>query len=316
MKIKNIKVSVIVCTYNRKEVLKACLHSLLRQSYPQKNLEIIVVDDGSSDGTERMINRFFYSKLLYFKQSNKGPAAARNLGIKKSKGEIIAFIDSDCVADKDWLKFLTFGFKVNDQIAFGGRIRPFLPKTISEKYAELNFDHQALIDGISGEVPHLGTGNAAFPAKALKETGYFDEDFRCGEDVDLSWRLYFSGFRFRYQPKAVIFHRMHQGLLRQAKQSFVYGRAKTALVAKHWVKLQEFGYAYRLTNLAMDDWKKFLELPQRAVKRYRKLPKAYFKNENLFIIRLELLLFDFVNHLSYRLGMIFQANLRHKDTLK
>ena len=118
------KISVIVPTYNRKGLLEKCLTSLFRQSYRGKH-EIIVVDDGSSDGTKNLVKKLQkrHKNLRYFYQKNKGPAAARNLGIRKSRGKIVAFTDDDCVVNKDWLKNIATSFKQFPKVvAVGGSI--------------------------------------------------------------------------------------------------------------------------------------------------------------------------------------------------
>ena len=102
-------VSVVIPTYNRKDMLKECLESLFNQTYPKERYEIIVVNDGSTDGTEEVLNEYAKKAPCAFKwftQQNKGPCVARNLGVKNARGEIICFIDDDCVAEKKWIENL------------------------------------------------------------------------------------------------------------------------------------------------------------------------------------------------------------------
>lgn len=88
-------ISVVIPTYNRKEIVERCLKHLLNQTYPSDRYEIIIIDDGSTDGTRELVIRIAATaptRILYsFFQTNKGPAMARNTGIKKSSGEIILF---------------------------------------------------------------------------------------------------------------------------------------------------------------------------------------------------------------------------------
>ena len=97
------KVSVIIPTYNRADGVREAVESVLRQTEPP--LEIIVVDDGSTDGTAETLKTYGDS-VRYIYQNNSGAAAARNAGIAASRGDIVAFIDSDCVAEKPWLSAL------------------------------------------------------------------------------------------------------------------------------------------------------------------------------------------------------------------
>src|SRR5689334_2868499 len=94
--------SVIVPTYNRVALLAKTLESLFRQEYP--DVEIIVVNDGSSDGTDAYLTDLAsQGRIVYAKHLNSGPSVARHLGMTKAKGDLIAFTDDDCVAPPDWL---------------------------------------------------------------------------------------------------------------------------------------------------------------------------------------------------------------------
>ncbi len=86
-------ISVIIPTYNRKNFLQIAVKSVLAQTY--KNFELIIVDDGSTDETDKLIEKFNDSRIKYIYQKNRGPAKARNTGIKLAKGDYIAFLDSD-----------------------------------------------------------------------------------------------------------------------------------------------------------------------------------------------------------------------------
>jgi len=95
-------VSVIIPTYNRKEILERTLRTYSDQTYPKDKFEVIVIDDGSTDGTEHVVKSLVGGsnyKLRYFRQDNKGPAAARNLGINEAAGEIVLITGDDCIPD-------------------------------------------------------------------------------------------------------------------------------------------------------------------------------------------------------------------------
>lgn len=91
-------VSIIIPTYNKEEYIKKALESVLNQTY--KEIEVIVIDDGSIDNTQEIVKSFNNTRIIYIWQENKGAAAARNTGIKKAQGKYIAFLDSDDL----WLK--------------------------------------------------------------------------------------------------------------------------------------------------------------------------------------------------------------------
>ena len=117
--------SVIIPSFNRICLLRKTVESLLKQSYPQNKYEIIVVDDGSTDETEEIIKKLQNKSscnLKYCFQKNKGPAAARNLGIRYANGEIVAFVDSDCIVSSTWIEEICKGYD-NEKIAgIGGRL--------------------------------------------------------------------------------------------------------------------------------------------------------------------------------------------------
>src|SRR3989339_227825 len=101
-------ISVVIPTYNRSKSLKMCLQSLKKQSF--KDFEVIVVDDGSTDDTKKSFDSISSSRFRYIKKENGGQSSARNLGVKESVGDIIAFTDDDCVVDVNWLKAVKQSF--------------------------------------------------------------------------------------------------------------------------------------------------------------------------------------------------------------
>ena len=101
----SMEASVIIPTHNRREVLKKVLISLFDQTYPRKAYEVIVIDDGSTDKTEAMINELNAPcSLAYLRQEKKGSVAARNYGLSEARGEVIIFIDSDVIVGPDFIE--------------------------------------------------------------------------------------------------------------------------------------------------------------------------------------------------------------------
>jgi glycosyltransferase involved in cell wall biosynthesis len=108
-------ISVIIPTHNRKDLLRRCLAAATSQDYP--DYEVIVVDDGSTDGTGAMVRREFPQVRYIRQERNRGPAAARNRGIKVATGEIIAFTDDDCLLPLDFLSRLADGYRRYPEVA-------------------------------------------------------------------------------------------------------------------------------------------------------------------------------------------------------
>ncbi|HSP87922.1 MAG TPA: glycosyltransferase family A protein, partial [Ignavibacteriaceae bacterium] len=95
------KVSVIVPVYNAEKSLKECINSILEIDYPKEKIELILINNASTDRTEYILNEF-KDKIKIFYEQKRGPAAARNRGLLNASGEVIAFSDSDCVVERDW----------------------------------------------------------------------------------------------------------------------------------------------------------------------------------------------------------------------
>ncbi len=206
------KVSVIVATYNRKDKLPRCLYALENQDYPVKDYEILVVDNGSTDGTYEFLEnrKRGIRNLRVSRQYKRGPAAARNMGIKNAKGEIIFFTDDDVIVPRNWIKALLVVFsKHKDVAAAGGYIEAsdeVLRSNILAKYESYmsrttySRPHSQYIGGF--ETPGISTCNAAYRKSVLDEAGGFDENFPvpAGEDSDLKLRVSLMGYKFVFVP--------------------------------------------------------------------------------------------------------------------
>ncbi len=180
------RVSVIIPTFNRKDFLKEAIDSVLSQTY--KNFELIVVDDGSTDGTGEMISKY-YPQIRYFYQKNKGPSAARNKGIKEAKGEYISFLDSDDLWLKEKLKKQIDFFDKNPEykicytdeiwIRNGKRVNP---KKKHRKYCGWIFERTLPLCIVS-------PSSVIIHRNVFENVGLFDEEFFVCEDYDLWLRI-------------------------------------------------------------------------------------------------------------------------------
>ena len=227
-------VSVVIPTYNRKDMLKECLDSLFNQTYPKDKYEIIVVNDGSTDGTEEVLKEYAKKAPCAFKwltQQNKGSYAARNLGIKNARGEIICFTDDDCIADKRWLEELVRGFTDGGIGGVGGRIIAYNPRKIVEEYDKMNQE-----EAIKGKFypSFLITCNAAYRKDILENCGYFDTYFRSGGDVDMGIRVTWRGHKLKYAPDAIVYHKHRTTFMGFIKQQYAYGTGCSLLGKKYF----------------------------------------------------------------------------------
>ena len=245
-KINHITISVIIPTYNRRHELEKLLHSLNRQTLPSSQFEIIVVDDGSGDGTEEWLMKHldqFKVKILFYTQVHGGPGAARNLGMKKAKGDIFAFIDTDCIAEPKWLEHLIKPFDSEKMGAVGGK------EIINDKDPLLMRCFHYLMTsplttgGLRGKrgrrLAHFypRTFNMAISRKAYQATGGFKKMFHA-EDIELSYRIKQEGFDLDYQDYARVYHRRREQLSKFLKQTFYMGKARITLARLHPASLE------------------------------------------------------------------------------
>jgi len=224
------KVSVVVASYNGSRTLPTCLESLRHLNYP--DYEVILVDDGSKDDTPEIAKRF--PEIRTIRQENKGLSVARNVGIAAAKGEIVAFTDSDCRADEDWLHFLIGDMLRDNFTGMGGH--NFLPPDDSPVAAAVMASpggpaHVLLTDR---EAEHVPGCNMAFYKFALDEIGGFDPIFRkAGDDVDVCWRLLESGYRIGFSHGGFVWHYRRSTIKAYLKQQAGYGEAEAMLARKH-----------------------------------------------------------------------------------
>ena len=246
------RVSVVVCAYNAGRTMDACLESLRTLNYP--DYEVIVVNDGSTDATLAISERHkaVYDadpggpRMVIISQENKGLSVARNVGAHAASGEIVAYTDSDCVPDPDWLAFLVFKFVRSGFVAVGGpNFPPPEPHLVPAAVAVSpgGPTHVLLNDEVAEHIPGC---NMAFTKKALEEIGGFEPVFAAaGDDVDLCWRLQNRGYPIGFSPAATVWHYRRNTVKAYLKQQMGYGKAEALLYFKH---------PYRFNLLGQSRW--------------------------------------------------------------
>ena len=211
-----VSVSVVVPTYNRRDSLLRCVGSI------SHDVQVVVVDDGSTDGTEQALKELGLPNLVYLRQTNKGPASARNLGIKETSGDYVAFTDDDCVPAAGWPWPLLEAISAGDEevAGVGGRVLPLRTGLFAAYYTF----HRILEPPRS--CSYLVTANCLYTRKALEEVGGFDERIRGpgGEDPALSAKVRDKGHRLAYAPTAIVRHDYREGLIDFVRTFYRYGR--------------------------------------------------------------------------------------------
>ncbi len=217
-----IDISVNICTYNRSDMLCDTLNSLMcQQTDGMFSYEIVIVDDGSADETPSLVRELSAHSpipIRYLREQRVGIAAARNRGVMESRGEWIAFIDDDEIAETCWLKELLYEAKRSGAVCVGGPcIAHFLcappdPRMKSilrvfgynKAMATPNSTMRWYEKFVYYDVP--GTGNALIKRDVFREIGLFDATLPCGEDMDCFRRLRKAGFKISNTPRAQIGH--------------------------------------------------------------------------------------------------------------
>lgn len=224
------KVSVVVASYNGGRTLAACLDSLTHINYP--DYEIILVDDGSTDETPKVAAH--YTQVRKIRQQNMGLSIARNVGIAAATGEIVAFTDSDCRVDDDWLYYLVGDLLKTDACGIGGHNFPppedgWIAACVAG--APGGPAHVMLDDRIAEHIPGC---NMAFWKWALDEIEGFDPIFvAAGDDVDVCWRLQQIGQKIAFSHAGFVWHYRRHTVRAYLKQQRGYGIAESLLQNKH-----------------------------------------------------------------------------------
>ncbi|MDX9701936.1 MAG: glycosyltransferase [Candidatus Auribacterota bacterium] len=219
-------VSVVVPAYNSAAMMELCLAALLAQTYPKNMYEIIIVDNKSTDSTADIIKK--YPVIYLLEADRQSPYAARNKGIMHAKGEIVAFTDSDCVADEHWIEKAVERFRDPAVIGVGGRIRGYKPRRYIEIYQEKRrmFNQQATLspERIAKKTAAIATNNAFYRKYILEKVGYFDCTIFGGGDFDLTYRIQAqTDGKLVYADDSVIYHKHASSIRKLWEQYSRYG---------------------------------------------------------------------------------------------
>lgn len=225
-----LQLSIVLPTYNRLERLKQVIAALEVQSFPRDQFEVVVVSDGSIDGTNDYLKSLKTALNLraYF-QPNRGVAAARNLAISHSQAAIILFIDDDVVPAP---QLVSEHWRLHEggceQAVLGPMITPedfaMLPWVRWEQ-AMLVKQYKAMLRGDwEPTARQFYTGNCSLPRRYLELAGGFDEAFRRAEDVELAYRLADLGLQFVFNPAAIGYHYAERSFESWVEIAYSYGR--------------------------------------------------------------------------------------------
>ena len=257
-------VSLVIPIKNAVRTLPACLHAL--DCLNPAPAEVFVIDNGSTDGSLALLQawteraRNFKVRLL--REGKPGAAAARNRGIRASIGDVVAFTDSDCVPESDWLSHLLAPFDEAATGAVAGRIAGIFNRTLCELFCSLYTLQSPQAPMTYREwTPWSGgfpTANLAVRRHLLEQLNGFDECAKIsGEDYDLCARLYEQHMVIVYTPTACVTHHHRTTVTGLMKQAFGFGRGHAYLLQRQhprgfWIELPR--YAVRWQSLPFEGW--------------------------------------------------------------
>jgi glycosyltransferase involved in cell wall biosynthesis len=232
-------VSVVVCAYNEERTLPGCLESLAHCEYP--GLEVIVCDDGSTDGTAAVVERTPFRLL---RLPHGGLSRARNAGLAAATGEIVAYLDADAACHPEWPFHLVRSLDGQNVAATGGPNLPFPTSSLVERAVALSPGGPVEVLVTDDRAEHVPGCNMAFRREELVAIGGFDEAYTAaGDDVDVCWKLLDRGRDIAYAPTAQVRHHRRGTLRGYLRQQRGYGRAERMLSGAHRHRFNRLGQA-------------------------------------------------------------------------
>ncbi|MCB2191294.1 MAG: mycofactocin biosynthesis glycosyltransferase MftF [Deltaproteobacteria bacterium] len=228
-------VSIIIPVRNRPREVNECLRSLAKLDYPASKTEIIVVDDASSDDTPHVISR--YNVKLIRMASQRGASYCRNRGAAAANGEILAFLDSDCLASAGWLSDLVPAFQNQAVAVVGGLVDGYFRNSGLDKYEQVKSSlrvgrrfRRSDTDDKSFYVPSC---NMLVRKREFHKAGGFNQELQVGEDVDLCWRMADAGGLLEYRQAGRVLHKHRTKWASFCGRRFDYGTSEPMLQKLH-----------------------------------------------------------------------------------
>jgi mycofactocin system glycosyltransferase len=240
-------VTVIIPTLDRADDLDHCLDAVAALDYPAERLDVIIVDDASADAKAIADVAERHGARLLVNDKNRGPAHARNRAAAEAEGDILAFVDSDCVLTRSWLRDLTPYFAWDKVGAVGGRTLGYYAESLLDRYEEvaspLDMGRHLRILANGSDSFYVPTCNLLVRRSIFEGLGGLRADLRVGEDVDFCWRLRAAGQYLVYAPEGIVHHKHRDRLQTMLRRRAQYGTSEALLHGLHPDKRKRFPFS-------------------------------------------------------------------------
>ncbi|MFC1893546.1 glycosyltransferase [Chloroflexota bacterium] len=232
-------ISIIIPAYNAEKTISDCITAVFNLQH-NGNIEVLVVNDGSSDRTGEIASSFPNIKVINV--PNGGAARATNIGINNTRYDIVVSLDADTILEPDWLKQILPQFSDSAVAVVGGYAYTGNKSLIGRV---MGYDVELRMDAIDGETDHLYTMNTAYRREVFSNIGFFNENLRSAYDSDISRRIKAAGYRIRLSREAKCTHFWRDDFKGYMKQQYNY--------AYYWLYLaRKFGYSHnQVTSICM-----------------------------------------------------------------
>ena len=297
--------SVLICTYNRPELLTRSLEALTKNADEKPNQ--IVVVNGGDRRTDRVVESFITAnkdrvEIILVTTANKNAAASRNVGLLHCRGDIIATTDDDAEIFPNWVTLMKQAHRDHPEAgAVGGPVIATYKDSLVERAADL-ITFPAWPEARYART--LPTVNISYKREVVDRLGPFDETLFCGEDVDYNWRVQQLGYKIYFDPRIKVYHQHRTTLNGFLTQHYMYGRAYY-LVRRKWQDMYCV-YPHRIRRI---------KDAAKAINFIAALLYQPFKTSqqlSSFTARLGVIPLLFLAELAWRSGMVQQARRESK----